>query len=128
MTIEILTSTCQVPTQLIMASVHRRDTFRTHIYIQPVAPGEEGNRWRNPDRGDIGNGMVPRAGEGDAEGEEAAEDGMWGDSGVLFPAVLSPAFLKRFKRGYSDSSRGTLGTRSGSSSLLRIVPSRSWSA
>jgi hypothetical protein len=79
--------------------------------------GDEGDRWSNPDRGDVGKGMVPGAGEGDADGEEAAEDGRCGDSGVLFPAVLSPTFLKRFKREYLDPSlRGTLGTRSGSGS------------
>ena len=61
--------------------------------------------------------MLLGAGEGDADGEEAADDGRCGDSGVLFPAVLSPAFLKRFKRENLDSSlRGTLGTRSGSCS------------
>jgi hypothetical protein len=53
--------------------------------------GEEGDRWSNPNRGDFSKWMVPGAGEGDADGEEAAEDGMCGDSGVLFPAVLSPA-------------------------------------
>ena len=52
-------------------------------------------------RGDVGKGIVPGAGEGDADsGEEGAEDGRWGDSGVLFLAVLSPAFPKRFKREY----------------------------
>ena len=44
---------------------------------------------------------------------------MYGDSGVLFPAVVgvSHTFLKRFRSGYLDPSlRGSLGTRSGSGS------------
>jgi hypothetical protein len=62
-------------------------------------------------------GMVPGAGEGDADGEEAPEDVMCGDSRVLFPAAVSPACLKRFKREYLDASfRRTLGTRIGSCS------------
>jgi hypothetical protein len=42
--------------------------------------------------------MVPGAGESDAEGVEATDERMYGDSGVLFPAVVgvSPIFLKRF--------------------------------
>jgi hypothetical protein len=34
-------------------------------------------------------GIVPGAGEGGADGVEAIEEGMCGDSGVLFPAAVS---------------------------------------
>ena len=40
--------------------------------------------------GDVGEGIVPGAGKGGADGVEATEEGMCGDSGVLFPAVVSP--------------------------------------
>jgi hypothetical protein len=59
--------------------------------------------------------MVPGAGEGDAEGIEAAKEGICDDLGVLLPAVVSAAFLKRFNSEYLEPSlRGTLETRSGS--------------
>ena len=57
---------------------------------------------------------MPGAGEGDAEGVEAAEEGMYVDSGVLFPAVVGGSPSE-----YLDSSlRGMLGTRSGSGSAF----------
>jgi hypothetical protein len=56
--------------------------------------GEEGDRWSNPDQGEIGKEMVPGAGESDIDGAEAAEEGICDDSGVLVPAVVSPAFEK----------------------------------
>jgi len=37
--------------------------------------------------------MVPGEGEGDADSVEAAEEGMCGDWGVLFPAVVFPDYL-----------------------------------
>lgn len=80
--------------------------------------GEEGDRWSNHDRGEIGKGTVPGTGEGDADGVEAAEEGICDDSGVLLPTVMSAAFLKRVKSEYLDSSlRGMLGTQSGSGSV-----------
>jgi hypothetical protein len=48
---------------------------------------------------------------------------MCGDSGVPFPAVVFPDFLKRFKSGYLDPSfRGALGMRSGSGSGSASCP------
>jgi hypothetical protein len=48
---------------------------------------------------------------------------MCGDLGILFQAVVSPAFLNRFKSEHLDPSfRGTLGTRSGSGFGFALCP------
>ena len=48
---------------------------------------------------------------------KAAKEGICGDSGILVPAIVYTAFLKRFKSKYSDPSfRGMLGTRNGAGS------------
>jgi hypothetical protein len=83
--------------------------------------GDEGERCGNLDRGgDIGKGIVARPGEGDADGVDATDEGLYGDSGVPCPVLdVSPAFLNRFSSVYLDPSlRWTLGTRgySGSTS------------
>jgi hypothetical protein len=79
---------------------------------------DEGERCGKPDQGgDIGQGIVARPGEGDADGVDATDEGLYGESGV--PCPVSPAFLNRFKREYLDPSlHRMLGARgySGSAS------------
>ena len=81
--------------------------------------GEEGERCSRFDRGDVGKGMVPGAGEGDADGVDTDEEWRYGDSGVLLCPALgeSLAFLNRFSSEYLDPSlRGALSARWGSGS------------
>jgi hypothetical protein len=68
--------------------------------------------------GDIGKGIVLGAGEGDAEGVEAIDEGLYGEvSGVVLLCGMSPAFLNRFNSEYLDPSlRWTLGVRRSSGS------------
>ena len=60
---------------------------------------------------------MARPGEGDADGVNATDEGLRGESGV--PCPVSPAFLNRFRREYLDPSpHRMLGARgySGSAS------------
>jgi hypothetical protein len=79
---------------------------------------DEGERCGKPDQGgDVGQGIVARPGEGDADGVDATDEGLYGESWV--PRPVSPAFLNRFRRGYLDPSpHRMLGARgySGSAS------------
>ena len=64
--------------------------------------------------------MVPRAGDGDAEGVEVAEEEMCGDSGIQLLAIdVSAEDIQKQVLG-SEFSQDA-GTRSSSSSVTRAV-------
>ena len=66
---------------------------------------DEGERCGKLDQGgDISKGIVarPREGDADADGVNATDEGLCGESGV--PCPVSPAFLNRFRREYLDPS------------------------
>ena len=73
-------------------------------------------RWARFDRGEVGRGIAARAGEDDADGVEADEEGLYGDSGVDSPVLgVSPAFLNKLSKEYLDPSLRA-GRRGGSGS------------
>jgi hypothetical protein len=79
--------------------------------------GNEGKQWARLNRGELGRGIVPGAGDGDAE------RGRWTkrckENRVMCTALgISLALQKTFKKEYLDSSLWWLmGTRSGSGSI-----------
>jgi hypothetical protein len=76
---------------------------------------EEGDRWSNPDQGATVNGWYH------ADGVEAAEQGVCSDSGVLIPATIIAAFLKRFKSEFGSEFLRDAGNSK--QPWLRILPS-----
>ena len=65
--------------------------------------GGEGDKWTRLNRGELGKEIVPGEGVGDAEGVEGVDEALYGQSGVLCPALdVSPAMRKRFNKKCLD--------------------------